>query len=54
MASVPWQLGLPGEIHIHHGLRARTAQGIADADAAVRREDRHRRLPASPSSGETQ
>ena len=54
MASVPWQLGLPGEIHIHHGLRARTAQGIADADAAVRREDRHRRLPASPSSGVTQ
>ena len=46
MASVPWQLGLPGETHIHHGLRARTAKGIADADAAVRREDRHRRRPA--------
>ena len=46
MASVPWQLGLPGETHIHHGLRARTAKGIADADTAVRREDCHRRRPA--------
>ena len=54
MASVPWQLGLPGETHIHHGLRARTAKGIADADAAVRREDRYRRRPAgAPGSGET-
>ena len=47
MASVPWQLGFPGETHIHHGLRARTAKGIADADTAVRREDRHRRQPAA-------
>ncbi len=54
MASVPWQLGLPGETHIHHGLRARTAKGIADADAAVRREDRYRRRPAgAPGPGET-
>ena len=54
MASVPWQLGLPGETHIHHGLRARTARGIADADAAVRREDRYRRRPAgAPGPGET-
>ncbi|WP_276779156.1 APC family permease [Actinomyces gerencseriae] len=49
MASVPWQLGLPGETHIHRGKRARTARGIADADAAVRREDRHRRRPAGAS-----
>ena len=37
MASVPWQLGLPGQRHIHHGVRARTAEGIIDADVAMRR-----------------
>ena len=28
VASVPWQLGLPGQRHFHHGVRARTAEGI--------------------------
>ena len=37
VASVPWQLGLPGQRHIHHGVRARTAEGIIDADVAMRR-----------------
>jgi len=37
VASVPWQLGLPGQRHFHHGVRARTAEGIIDADVAMRR-----------------
>lgn len=36
VASVPWQLGLPGETHIHRGVRAHTPTGIKDADAAAR------------------
>ena len=35
VASVPWQLGLPGQRHFHHGVRARTAEGIIDADVAM-------------------
>lgn len=36
MASVPWQLGRPGQALIHHGVRATTPTGIADADTAAR------------------
>jgi len=44
VASVPWQLGLPGQRHFHHGVRARTAEGIIDADVAMRRHvDQHSR-----------
>lgn len=49
VASVPWQLGLPGESHIHHGVRARTAKGIVDADVAARRVEAGRLTPASES-----
>ena len=46
MASVPWQLGLPGERLIHHGVRATAPTGIADADAAARAADAVRLAPA--------
>jgi len=47
VASVPWQLGLPGQRHIHHGVRARTAEGIIDADVAMRRHvDSHLSHPS--------
>ncbi|MDU0347545.1 APC family permease, partial [Actinomyces sp. MRS3W] len=29
VASVPWQLGLPGQTHIRHGMRVATPRGIA-------------------------
>ena len=52
VASVPWQLGLPGQRHFHHGVRARTAEGIIDADVAMRRHvDSH--LNHLSSSGAT-
>ena len=46
---MPWQLRLPGESHIHHGVRARTAKGIVDADVAARRVEAGRLTPASES-----
>ena len=47
VASVPWQLGLPGQRHFHHGVRARTAEGIIDADVAMRRHvDSHLSHPS--------
>ena len=36
VASVPWQLGLPGQRLIHRGVRQTSPTGIADADAAAR------------------
>lgn len=36
VASVPWQLGLPGDRLIHHGVRQTTPTGIIDADRAMR------------------
>ncbi|MGK2348071.1 APC family permease [Actinomyces sp. W5033] len=36
VASVPWQLGLPGERLIHHGVRQTSPTGIIDADQAAR------------------
>ena len=35
MASVPWQLVLPGDRLIHHGVRATAPTGIADADVVA-------------------
>ena len=51
MASVPWQLGLPGERLIHHGVRATAPTGIADADAAARAADAVRLAPADDGAG---
>ncbi|WP_194786223.1 APC family permease [Actinomyces haliotis] len=45
VASVPWQLGLPGETHIHRGVRAHTPTGIKDADAAARDLSEARQTP---------
>ncbi|WP_167202203.1 APC family permease [Actinomyces respiraculi] len=36
VASVPWQLGLPGDRLIHHGVRQTSPTGIIDADQAMR------------------
>jgi len=47
VASVPWQLGLPGESSIHHGHRATVPTGIPDADVAARRAAATRLAPAS-------
>nr|WP_300338453.1 APC family permease [Actinomyces sp.] len=46
VASVPWQLGLPGESSIHHGNRATVPTGIPDADVAARRASATRLVPA--------
>ena len=53
MASVPWQLGLPGERLIHHGVRATAPTGIADADAAARAADAVRLAPADDGAAST-
>ncbi|WP_172120681.1 APC family permease [Actinomyces faecalis] len=47
VASVPWQLGLPGESSIHHGRRATVPHGIPDADVAARRASARRLAPAA-------
>ena len=48
VASVPWQLGRPGQTHIHHGLRGAVPEGIADTDVATRRAEDRRLSPTSP------
>lgn len=45
VASVPWQLGLPGETHIHRGVRAHTPTGIKDPAAASRAVSEARQTP---------
>ncbi|VEG26408.1 APC family permease [Actinomyces howellii] len=42
VASVPWQLGAPGQTHVHRGVRATTPEGIADTDVASRRAEARR------------
>lgn len=54
MASVPWQLGDPGQTHVRGSVRARTAVGIADADVAARTADRTRRERAAHETEEDQ
>ncbi|RAX19187.1 MULTISPECIES: APC family permease [unclassified Actinomyces] len=58
VASVPWQLGLPGETHIRHGMRFATPRGIADADEATRHAHANRlttlESPTSPEHSKTQ
>ncbi|SDM56685.1 amino acid/polyamine/organocation transporter, APC superfamily (TC 2.A.3) [Actinomyces ruminicola] len=58
VASVPWQLGLPGQNHIHHGLRVAAPSGIADVDVATRSAEDRRLIPSqaqeSPHPPETQ
>ncbi|PHP51921.1 APC family permease [Actinomyces ruminis] len=57
VASVPWQLGLPGQTHIRHGLRLATPRGIADADEATRNAHTDRlttlESPTSPDHSKT-
>lgn len=50
VASVPWQLGRPGQTHIHHGLRGAVPEGIADTDVATRRAEDRRLSPTNPAS----
>lgn len=46
MASVSWQLGLPRQRHVHHGVRARIAEGIIDTDVTMcRHVDSHLNHP---------
>jgi len=58
VASVPWQLGLPGETHIRHGMRFATPRGIVDADEATRHAHANRlttlESPTSPEHSKTQ
>lgn len=58
VASVPWQLGLPGETHIRRGMRFATPRGIVDADEATRHAHANRlttlESPTSPEHSKTQ
>lgn len=57
VASVPWQLGRPGQTHVRHGMRVATPRGIADTDEATRNAhiDRLTTLepPTSPDHSKT-
>lgn len=46
VASVPWQLGRPGQTHIHRGVRVTTPEGIVDTDTATRSAARRRQRPS--------
>ena len=53
VASVPWQLGLPGQRLIHRGVRQTSPTGIADADAAARAASADRQHSTDDQDGQS-